>query len=251
MIRDHLASPVGRHFGFPAFFSRGQALVEIGVTLLKIGRVGGLQFGKLIGHPLGHEPAILGIEPVVGIAQRVHVTHRPGDLAGGDLEDLAEVRDVEISFSADLNFRVAALRLQRRQPADFELQADHHQQVRFLEPQQETGFGLDEVRVLVALRYGIDADVVAADLARDGRQVFRGRDHIQLRGRPEGSGGQRKHNKSKCLQSFGHKSPHSEDAARCAPGFVSILHDQKGCAPWAPMEKMNWNTNSLALRPSP
>ena len=93
----------------------------------------------------------------------MHVAHGARDLRGGDLQNLAELGHVQIAALPDLDLGIAALRDQRRQPSDLQLQSDDHQQVGLAEIQQEAGLGLDEVGVLIALGDGIDSDVVAAD----------------------------------------------------------------------------------------
>src|SRR2546430_12974150 len=55
---------------------------------------------------------------------------------------------VEISVGALLNLRVAALRDERRQPADLEIASDHNEDVGVIELEDEARLRLDEVRVL-------------------------------------------------------------------------------------------------------
>ena len=73
---------------------------------------------------------------------------------------------------------------QRRQPADLQLQPHHHQQIGLPQFEQEAGLGFHEVRILVALGDRFDVDLVPADFLRQGRQVGRRRDDIQLLGSP-------------------------------------------------------------------
>ena len=95
--------------------------------------------------------AVLGIEPVVRIAQRVHVAHRARDLALWECRGCCACSGrIEIARRADLNLRVAALLDERRQPADLELAADDDQQIGLLQLQDEARLGLDEVRILIA-----------------------------------------------------------------------------------------------------
>jgi hypothetical protein len=64
-----------------------------------------------------------------------------------------------------------------------------------VELQDEARLGLDEVRVLIALRQRIDGHLVAAHLARDRFQVLSGRDHLERGG--NGLAG-REHGGEKC-----------------------------------------------------
>ena len=125
---------------------------------------------------MGDQAAVARLEPVVRIARRMHVAHRAGDLAGRDLQDLHVQRGVEVAGGAELNLRIAALRDERRQPADLEFPPDHDQQVGVrLSFEDEAGLGLDEVRILVALAKRVDRDLVAADFARDRGEILGGR----------------------------------------------------------------------------
>ena len=58
------------------------------------------------------------------IAQRVNIALGARHLALRNVEYLGELRSVEIARRAYLYLGIAALRDQRRKPADFELQAD-------------------------------------------------------------------------------------------------------------------------------
>ena len=98
----------------------------------------------------------------------------------GNLENRGAERGVEIARRAHLNLRVPALLNQRRQPADFELAADADQHVRLLQLEDEAGLRLDEVRILIALGHRVDGDVVAADLARDRREILGRRHDVEL-----------------------------------------------------------------------
>ena len=123
--------------------------------------------------------AVLGIEPVVRVAERVHVAHGSGDLPGRQVEDFRGERRIEIAVGARLDPGVARLVDQRRQPADFQVAPDHHQQIRLVQLQHEARLGLDEVRILVAAGERFDGDLVAADLADDRRQVARRGDDVE------------------------------------------------------------------------
>ena len=121
----------------------------------------------------------------------MHVAHRARDLPLRDVQDARVRRGVEVAVGAGLDLRVAALLDERRQPADLQLASDDDQQVGLLQLQDEAWLGFDEVRILVAARERIDGDAIAADLARDRRQVLGGGDDVELALRAPGRGEQR------------------------------------------------------------
>jgi len=110
----------------------------------------------------------------------MHVSHRPSNRTLRNLQDLRELRSVEISVRTDLDPRISALRDQRRQPADFQLQSDYYQQVRLPQFQQKTRLCLHEMRVLITLRHGLNANAVAAYFLRERCQVSCSRHDIQF-----------------------------------------------------------------------
>ena len=63
------------------------------------------------------------------IAQWVHVSHGARDLARWNIENLSELRGIQVTLRAYLNSGIATLGYKRRQPANLQLQTDHHQQV--------------------------------------------------------------------------------------------------------------------------
>ncbi len=174
------------------------------------------------------DAAVLGVEPVVRVAERVDVAHGARDGARGALEDVAPGRGVEVARAARPDLVVAALVDQRRQVADLELEAGDDEEVRLRELEDERRLGLDEVRVLVALREREDLDAVAADGLGDRREVLEARDDLHRREGRRGGQGQ-KRGESDC------------DAFHAVP--------QKGWAPWAPMANWICRKPSLALMP--
>ena len=72
MIRSHLI--------VPDFLCRGQPLVKILEPLLEVRGVLRIQFSQFIGDPMRHSAAIIGIEPVMRIAERMDVAHGARDL---------------------------------------------------------------------------------------------------------------------------------------------------------------------------
>ena len=83
VVADHLAAVVRLHFVVPFLFGGGEALVEISVALLEISGLAGLHLGELIGDAFGDATAVIRIEPVMRIAQRMHVALGARDQAGG------------------------------------------------------------------------------------------------------------------------------------------------------------------------
>src|SRR5262249_26453583 len=86
----------------------------------------------------------------------------------------------QIAVGPRLDLRVAALLDERRQPADLELAADYDQHVGPLKLQDEARLRFDEMRILIAPGDGLDANPIAADLARDRREILGPRHHGQL-----------------------------------------------------------------------
>ena len=172
----------------------------------------------LLGDPL----AVLRIHPVVRVAQRMDVAHGARDVPVGNLEDRGAERRVQIALRADLNLRVPALLDERRQPADLELAADADQHVGLLQLEDEARLRLDEVRVLIALRHRVDGDVIAADLARDRREILGRRHDVQL-----------------ALRRRRRARQQEDSGKRGSQSCVVMSAPQNGCAPCAPME--NWN----------
>ena len=124
MIGDHLPPMIRRHFRIPLLLGSGQTFVEILKTFLKISGVAGIHFSQLAGNSLGNAPTVIGIEPVMRVAQGVHVAHGARDLARGNIENLSELRGIQVALSGRLDFSIAALRDQRRQPSDFQIEPD-------------------------------------------------------------------------------------------------------------------------------
>src|SRR6185503_4065658 len=147
VVRDQLASLVGRHGGFPFLLGSAEPLVEILKPLLEIGHVGWIQLAKLLRQATGNAAAIVRVQPVVRVSKWVHVAHRAGHWTRGYVEDLGELRSIEISLGPDLNARVPALRDERRQPPNLELQAHRDQQICLAQLEQEAWLGLNEMWV--------------------------------------------------------------------------------------------------------
>ena len=68
----------------------------------------------------------------------------------------------------------------RRQPADFQVQPDQHQQIGVAQFQQEAGFGFNIVRVLISLGNGFDVNLVATYFLGERGHVGGGGDYVDL-----------------------------------------------------------------------
>src|SRR5580765_7671385 len=75
----------------PLLFRGGQTLVELLEALLVVRRVRRIQFAQLPREALRDAPPVVGIEPVVRIAQRMDVSHRAGDSPSRDIKNLRKL----------------------------------------------------------------------------------------------------------------------------------------------------------------
>ena len=166
MIGHDLASAIGGHLRVPSLLRLRQPLLKILITLLEVGSVCGIQLTQLGRDTFGNAAAVVGIKPVMRIAERVDVTFSTRDLALRNLQDRGKLRGVQIALSRGLNFSVATLGYQRRQPANFQVQANQNQKIGIAQLEQEAGFRLYEMRVLVAFGQGLHIYLVAAHLLR-------------------------------------------------------------------------------------
>ena len=185
VIGHDLGAFVGSHRGVPAAFSRRQTLVEIGIALIEVGLVPRRKLAQLVLDRLRDAAAVARVEPVMRVALRVHVAHRTGDLARGNLQNPNVGRRIEISVCARLDLRVAAAVDERRQPSDFQFATDHDEEIGAADFEDKARFRIDEMRILISLGEADDRDVVAADFARQRGKVFGcSNDAHRCRGRP-------------------------------------------------------------------
>ena len=115
------------------------------------------------------------------VAQRVHIPHRPGDLPGRDVQNTRPQRRVEVAAGPDLDSGISTLTDERWQPANLQVSSNSNQQICAVQLEYQTGLGLDEVRILIAAPQSFHADPVAANLARERRQILGGSHHGQGR----------------------------------------------------------------------
>jgi len=99
----------------------------------------------------------------VRVAGRMHIAQRAVH-ALGPLEQRNHARSLEKAGLADLDLRVARLRLQQRHPADFQLGAGADHEIGVARARDEAGSRLDSMRILQRGGCRIDAYPVAADL---------------------------------------------------------------------------------------
>ncbi len=175
---------VRRHRGTPALLRFGQPLLEVRFPLREEGGVRAVHLRELREHGLGDAPSVLRIQPVVRIAERMHVPHRPGNLAARQLENLGGQRCIEVAVATRLDSGVPALGDERRQPPDLEFAADHDQQVGAIQLEHEARLRLDEVRILISPGQRLDLDLVAADFTRNRGQIFGRRNRVDRGARP-------------------------------------------------------------------
>ena len=64
------------------------------------------------------------------IAERMDVTHGASDSSCWDIENLGELRSVQVAAGSDLDPGIATLGDQWRQPADLQLKPDDDEQIR-------------------------------------------------------------------------------------------------------------------------
>src|SRR3984893_625745 len=164
MVGHQLAPVKGFHFRIPLLFGSRQALVEILETLLEVAGVWGIEFPEFSSDAFGDAATIVGIEPVMRIAERMDVAHGASHRPGGNVENFSKLRSVKISVRADLNPWVAALRDQRRQPPNLQLQSDQYEQIRVKKLQEGTWFRFHKMGILIASGDRFHGDVISAHL---------------------------------------------------------------------------------------
>ena len=116
----------------------------------------------------------------------MHVTLGARYCALRNFEDLGELRSVEISVCSALNSPVAGLRDQWRQPANFQVETHTDEQVGVPQFQQEAGFGLDEMRILISPGDRLHIDSITSDLLRQSGQIGGRGDDNELLGKGKG-----------------------------------------------------------------
>ena len=142
------------------------------------------------GEPLGDRGGDLERTPWVAeevrVAAGVEIAAAPVHDAGRHVEHLDDARGGEAARAAGLDLRVARLVHERRQPADLEVEPDVHEEIGVPELHREDGVRVHEVRILDAARQALDADAIAADLARERGEPLGGGDDPGIGGGERG-----------------------------------------------------------------
>src|SRR5260370_13817515 len=110
VIGNDFAAGIGLHLRLPLLVGLFEALLEGIVALRKIGGLVRAHLAELGLDALRDAQASVRVEPVVRVPQRMNVAFGAGDLAGGEFQDSGKSRGVKITWSADLNPRIAGLR---------------------------------------------------------------------------------------------------------------------------------------------
>jgi hypothetical protein len=139
-----------------------------------------IELRELLFEQARHAPAIFRVEPVVWIAERMHIALTAVDVPLRDVEHRHGFRDVDVARRPEFDLRVSRTVQQQRHPADLEIETDKRPDVGIAQLKHEARLRLDEVRVLIAFADMVRGNETAPDCARDVVQVGRARDHLQL-----------------------------------------------------------------------
>ena len=175
VVGHHLCSLVRREHRHPALLGFVKSDVEVAQPLLEDRAVTGTGCDERVRNRPRNGLAVLGVEPIVGVAKRVHVAHRARDLALGHIENARPERRIHVAFGTDLDPAVSALQDERRKPPGLQVAPHYDEHVGSQEAQDETGLRLHEVGILVTTSDGFHVDAFASDLTRNGRQILGGR----------------------------------------------------------------------------
>src|SRR5690606_3175331 len=207
--RPHLLLPTGNGSFEPRVEAARVGPVRLGVV--------GIEFGEPLGDSSDDAAGAPRIEPDVGVSARVHVAEGAVELVRHLEERSGEPDDLEVSRLAGLDPAVARTGQQGGKPARFQASAGVDEEVGAVEPEDEGGLPVDEVRVLVGRRQHLDRAVRAHHLARQGAERRQRGRHPYLRPARQGR------------EEEGETGPQG-DAHRRPP--------QKTWAPWEPIT--NW-----------
>src|SRR5260370_40175272 len=108
------------------------------------------------------------------------IAFRARDGSLRNLENFSELRRIQISRRGWLDISVATLSDQRRKPADLQLQSHTDQEIGVTQLQQEAGFGIDKVRILIAPGQRLNINLVAANFLGKRREVRKRSNHLQI-----------------------------------------------------------------------
>src|SRR5687767_13666141 len=173
----------------PASLRGSQPRRKIALVLRVSGRARRIELGELLPKQSGDAAAVLRVQPIVRVAQGVHVTLAPIDIAARNVQQRNRARYIHVSRAAALDLRVARTIEKQRHPPCLEIEADEGPHVRPPQLENETGLRLDEVRVLVPFSYVRRGYPAATDGSRNVVEVGGAGDDPQLC--TGGQGGQR------------------------------------------------------------
>src|SRR5713101_5500706 len=88
VIGDDFAADVGLHLRLPLLVGLLEALLKGIIALGKIGGIIGAHLAELVLDALGDAQAVVRVQPVVRVPERMNVAFRAGYMASGDFEDL-------------------------------------------------------------------------------------------------------------------------------------------------------------------
>src|SRR6266851_5772812 len=103
LLVDDFAAGVRLHLRLPLLVGLFEALLEGIVALRKISGIVWAHLAELGLDALGDAQAVVRVQPVVRVPQRMDVAFRAGDLASGEFQDSCKSRGVKITRRADLN----------------------------------------------------------------------------------------------------------------------------------------------------
>src|SRR5205823_8912699 len=160
--RDHRFALDRGEITGPALLRRADAYLEqflvplVGVLILVI------ELAELVLEQTGDAARVLWIEPIVRIAERVHVAHAPVDVAARYVEHGNDLRDVDVSRAAEHDSLIPRSLEEQRHPADLEVESDKREDVGIAKLQNEARLRLDEVWILIPFADMDGLDLVAA-----------------------------------------------------------------------------------------
>ena len=113
------------------------------------------------------------------IAQRVHIAGGASHI-GWDIHQTNSLRRLHPSGFADVELGVARILQKRRQPSQLQLRAAVNQYISAAQCNNEARTRIHEMRVFGWLRQHCHVHVVASNLPRQGAEVWKGGDDVQL-----------------------------------------------------------------------
>src|ERR1700737_2836209 len=129
VVGDNFAAGVRFHLRLPLFVGLFEAFFKGFVAFGEIVGVGRTHFAELVLDSFSDAQAVIGIEPIMRIAEGMDIPFGASNLAGGQLQNSGEARSVEIAGAAYLNAGVAGLSDRRRKPHDLEFATDEDKEL--------------------------------------------------------------------------------------------------------------------------